>query len=118
GVAIHRQSNFEMIADADALPRSPVLSMAQTPDGGIWVGTRGAGLFRLLHGQTLSVTEGLPDLKVNCLLPDVNGNFWVGTDSGVVRWDGTRLTAAGIPASFQGLQVLALLKDRDGNIGP
>jgi len=116
GVAIHRQSNFEMIADADALPRSPVLSMAQTPDGGIWVGTRGAGLFRLLHGQTLSVTEGLPDLKVNCLLPDVNGNFWVGTDSGVVRWDGTRLTAAGIPASFQGLQVLALLKDRDGNI--
>jgi signal transduction histidine kinase/ligand-binding sensor domain-containing protein len=116
GVAIRRRSDFEMVADADDLPRSPVLSVAQTPDGSIWVGTRGAGLFRLRHGETFSVTEGLPDLKVNCILPDGNGNFWVGTDSGVVRWNGSRLTAAVIPASFQNLQVLALVKDRDGNI--
>jgi ligand-binding sensor domain-containing protein len=116
GVAIHRPGKFEMVADADALPRSPVLSVAQTPDGSIWVGTRGSGLFRLRHGETVSITEGLPDPKVNCLLADVNGNLWVGTDSGVVRWDGSRLTAAGIPASFQSLQVLALVKDRDGNI--
>jgi ligand-binding sensor domain-containing protein/signal transduction histidine kinase len=116
GVAIVRQSKFEMVADADALPRSPVLSVAQTPDGSIWVGTRGAGLFRLRHGQTFPVTEGLPDLKVNCLLPDVDGSFWAGTDSGVVRWNGSKLTAAGIPPPFQNLQVLALVKDRDGNI--
>ena len=77
---------------------------------------RGAGLFRLRHGETFAITEGLPDPKVNCLLADVNGNLWAGTDNGVVRWTGSRLAAAGIPASFQNLQVLALVKDRDGNI--
>jgi len=116
GVIIHRQGRFEMVADASALPRSPVLSVAQTSDGSVWVGTRGTGLFRLRQGQTSSVTEGLPDPKVNCLLADVNGNLWVGTDNGIVRWNGNRLTAAGIPASFKHLQVLALVKDRDANI--
>src|SRR5580700_9595280 len=45
GVIIHRSGRFEMIADASGLPRSPVLSVAQTSDGSVWVGTRGAGLF-------------------------------------------------------------------------
>jgi len=116
GVIVRRQGRFEMIADANALPRSPVLSVAQTSDGSVWVGTRGAGLFRLRQGQTSSVTEGLPDPKVNCLLADVNGTLWAGTDDGIVRWNGNRLTGAGIPASFKHLQVLALVKDRDANI--
>jgi ligand-binding sensor domain-containing protein/signal transduction histidine kinase len=116
GVIIHRSGRFEMIADASGLPRSPVLSVAQTSDGSVWVGTRGAGLFRLRQGQTSSVTEGLPDQKVNCLLADVNGDLWVGTDHGVVRWNGNRLTTTGISASFERFQVLALVKDRDANI--
>src|SRR5438034_99583 len=93
--------------------RSPVLSVAQTPDGSVWLGTRGAGLFRVRQGQISSVAEGLPDPKVNCLLADVNGNLWVGTDNGIVRWNGTRLVAAGIPAFFKHLQVLTLVRDRD-----
>src|SRR5207244_3566279 len=97
GVIVYRQGRFEMVADASALPRSPVLSVAQTPDGSVWLGTRGAGLFRVRQGQISSVAEGLPDPKVNCLLADVNGNLWVGTDNGIVRWNGTRLVAAGIP---------------------
>jgi ligand-binding sensor domain-containing protein/signal transduction histidine kinase len=116
GVIIHRQGRFEMVADASALPRSPVLSVAQTSDGSVWVGTRGTGLFRLRQGQTSSVTEGLPDPKVNCLLADVNGILWVGTDDGIVRWIGSRLTRDGIPASFKHVQVLVLVKDRDANI--
>jgi len=116
GVIVYRQGRFEMVADASALPRSPVLSVAQTPDGSVWLGTRGAGLFRVRQGQISSVAEGLPDPKVNCLLADVNGNLWVGTDNGIVRWNGTRLVAAGIPAFFKHLQVLTLVRDRDANI--
>jgi ligand-binding sensor domain-containing protein/signal transduction histidine kinase len=116
GTMVYRRGRFEIVADASGLPRSPVLAVAQTPDGGIWAGTRGAGLFRLRQGQTSSVTENLPDPKVNCLLSLANGDLWVGTDNGIARWNGNRLTAAGIPASLRGLQVLAMVKDRDANI--
>ena len=68
GTMISRHGAFEMIVDVGALPRSPVLSVAQTADGSIWAGTRGAGLFRVREGHVSAVTENLPDLKVNCLV--------------------------------------------------
>ena len=50
GTTVYRRNKFEMISDASGLPRSPVLSIAQTSEGSIWLGTRGAGLFRLATG--------------------------------------------------------------------
>ena len=115
GAMVYRRGAFGTIADASALPRSPVLSVAQTSDGSIWAGTRGAGLFRFQEGRTSSVTENLPDPKVNCLVSGANGELWVGTDGGIVRWNGNKLTAAGMQ-SLNGIQVLAMARDRDGNI--
>lgn len=115
GTMTFREGAFEMVADARDLPRSPVLSIAQTPDGSIWSGTRGAGLFRDRLGRTELVSEGLRDLKVNALLTGANGDLWVGTDHGIARWNGSRLVAVG-PASLQELQILTMARDRDGNI--
>jgi ligand-binding sensor domain-containing protein/signal transduction histidine kinase len=106
---------FRRRATADELPRSPVISQAQTPNGDLWMGTRDAGLFRLTEGKILPV-RGLPDLKVDCLLQDGDGALWVGTDNGIVRWTGSQFTAPGIPASRNHFQALAMAKDRDGNI--
>jgi len=114
GVMAYRQGKFEMVADTRDLPRSPVLSIAQTPDGRIWSGTRDAGLSRAEHGHPVPILEGLPDLKVNSLLAGAEGDLWVATDSGIVRWNGKRLVAVG-PASVHQLQILALERDRDGN---
>jgi len=115
GVRAYRQGKFEMVADTPDLPRSLVLSIAQTPDGRIWSGTRDAGLSRAEHGHTVPISEGLPDLKVNSLLAGADGDLWVGTDSGLVRWNGKQLVAVG-PASLHQLQILSLARDRDGNI--
>lgn len=115
GTMTYRQGRFEMIAHSGALPRSPVLSIAQTPDGSIWTGTRGAGLFRHRDGQISSITGQLPDLKVNSLQPGAAGDLWVGTDSGIMRWNGAGLVAAG-PAPLNQIQVLAMQRDRDSNI--
>ena len=110
-----RGGNFERLAAANALPPSPVISIAQSHNGDVWMGTRDAGLFRDAGGKTLSIRNGLPDLKVNCLLPD-GGGLWVGTDDGLVRWNGSELTSAGIPASLRHFQALAMVGDRDGNV--
>jgi ligand-binding sensor domain-containing protein/signal transduction histidine kinase len=116
GTMAYHGGGLEMLADARELPRSPVLAIAQTADGSIWSGTRGAGLFRQKNGRTLLVADGLPDPKVNCLTVDPQrDSLWVGTDSGVVRWTGSRLKAVGPPAMRQ-MQILAMERDRDGNI--
>jgi ligand-binding sensor domain-containing protein/signal transduction histidine kinase len=107
---------FRRLATADELPRSPVISLAQTTNGDVWMGTRDAGLFRLSGGQTLPVRKGLPDLKVDYLLRDGDQDLWVGTDNGIVRWNGSQLTAVSTTGLRDHFQALAMARDRDGNI--
>jgi ligand-binding sensor domain-containing protein len=113
---LHRGNKFETLAATTGLSRSPVLAIAEMPNGDIWVGTRDAGLYRLHGGRIDAVTDGLPDLKVNCLLPTEHGELWVGTDRGIVRWNEAELTRSGVPPSLGDTQALALTRDRDANI--
>jgi len=112
----YRGGRFEVLGAASPLARSPVLSLAQTAEGDLWMGTRDAGLFRSAGKQTTAISKGLPDTKINCLLPDGKRNLWVGTDNGLVKWNGSVLTSVGIPASIKNFQALAMTRDRDGNI--
>lgn len=107
---------FEKLASAADLPPSPVISLAQTRNGEVWMGTRDAGLFRATGGRTQSIRKGLPDLKVNYLLSAGDAGLWAGTDDGIVRWNGGELTSAGIPKSLGHFQALAMVGDRDGNV--
>ncbi len=107
---------FRKLASASDLPRSPVLAVTQTPSGDIWMGTRDAGLFRISGDKTLPIRNGLPDLKINCLLPDGDRGLWVGTDGGIAHWNGTEFTAVAIPFSIRRFQALSLVQDRDGNL--
>jgi signal transduction histidine kinase/ligand-binding sensor domain-containing protein len=112
----YRGGRFEVLRAASPLARSPVLSLARTGEGDLWMGTRDAGLFRAAGKQTIAISKGLPDTKINCLLPDGDHDLWVGTDNGLVRWNGSELTSVGIPAALNNFQALAMARDRDGNI--
>jgi ligand-binding sensor domain-containing protein/signal transduction histidine kinase len=111
-----RGNRFETLAAPANFSRSAVLALAQTADGDLWVATRDAGLFRLRNGNVSAITEGLPDLKVNALVPVGQNQLWVATDAGIVRWDGTKLTKAGVPSALDGVQSLAMTVDRDSNL--
>ncbi len=113
---ILRGGKFETVAAPAGFSRSPVLALAQTPDGSIWVGTRDAGLFRLRGTETIAVTKDLPDPKVNAIVSAGKGELWIGTDAGIVRWNGEKLTKAGIPPALDGVQALSLAVDRDANL--
>lgn len=116
GALALRNGKFEVLHSGADLPRSPVLALAQTPEGNLWMGTRDAGLFRVSSGETSSIRKGLPDAKINCLLPDGSGDLWIGTDNGIIRWNGTELTSAGLPSGLDRFQALAMTRDRDGNL--
>jgi signal transduction histidine kinase/ligand-binding sensor domain-containing protein len=102
--------------DRLAAPTSLVMAMAQTEDGKIWLGTERRGFFYLQEGRVLSVSSGRVDTKINCFLPLQNSELLVGTDKGVMRWSGTKLTSEGVPAALLNLNVLSILRDRDSNI--
>jgi signal transduction histidine kinase len=93
-----------------------VISMAQTDDGKIWLATEHRGLFYLQQGHISSISNGRADRKIHCFLPLKNSELWVGTANGVLRWNGTELSSAGVPSSLLKFDVLSILRDRDSNI--
>ncbi len=116
GAVTYSGGKFEMLPAATFLPRSPVISLAQTSDGDIWMGTRDAGLFCMSGSKVFPITRGLPDPKINCLLAAADGELLVGTDDGAVRWNGTQLEPIALGHSKRRMQVLAIARDRDRNL--
>ncbi|MBV8068991.1 MAG: hypothetical protein JO270_03750, partial [Acidobacteriaceae bacterium] len=97
-------------------PTSMVISMAQTDDGRIWLGTEHRGLFYLQDGRVASASSGRDEMQINCLLALQKSELWVGTEKGLLRWDGRDLRSAATPATLHNLNVLSILRDRDSNI--
>jgi signal transduction histidine kinase len=117
GAVRFHDGRFETLVPAGAMGGSSfVVAIAETRTGEFWLGTRDAGLLRVENGRVSHVTEGLPDLKVNCLLPQEDGELWIGTDKGVVRWTGSGITRSGIPLPLQSLTALAMTRDRASNV--
>ena len=102
--------------DRLASPTSLVTSMAQTDDGKVWLATEHRGLFYLQQGRISGVPKGPADRKIHCFLPNKNSELWVGTENGILRWNGKVLSSEGLPSSLLNLDVLSILRDRDSNI--
>jgi len=105
GVATHRF----------AKPNTSVLAITETSDGIVWLGTPDKGLFYLKDGQIHDVAQSVEG-KINCLLPMENGELWIGTDKGVLRWTGAKITREGVPSKLWKVSALSAIRDRDGNI--
>jgi signal transduction histidine kinase/CheY-like chemotaxis protein/streptogramin lyase len=97
-----------------------VWAIAETPDGYLWFGSFGGGLYRLDRKQRLArylPVEGelssLPDENVLSLAVDARGVLWVGTTSGLARWTGAgfRREAEG---ALSGRLVSSLSPEADG----
>ena len=117
GAVAYRGGHFTSIAVPNELPSSSfVISMAECPNGDVWLGSRDGGLLRLQGGRASRVTKGLPDLKINALLAGSGGEVWIGTDHGVARWNGTEITTSGIPAGLRQTTALSMIRDRESNV--
>jgi signal transduction histidine kinase/ligand-binding sensor domain-containing protein len=66
-------------------------ALSADPDGTLWVGTRGAGLWQRRAGvwRIFTAADGLGSNRVSALLRDRGGHLWVatgGTDQGTLAW--------------------------------
>jgi len=97
-----------------------VLSLAETPDKKVLVGTYNQGLYIVDHNQLqvfMTTKDGLPSNEIRSILVDSYKNLWLGTASGLVKKspDGTIEQfnkQSGLPANF----IMALAEDNHGTI--
>jgi len=99
-----------------AEPNSAVISVAETSDGRIWLGTADRGLFYLRDGHISAMKKLARNAKITSLLPLANGALWVGTDKGVFECNGVEISQAKVPSSLHRAHVLAMIRDRDSNL--
>src|SRR5215471_18628598 len=93
----------------EGFTKSPIVSIAQTPDGYLWLGTD-AGLFRFDGVKNVAwpaTDQPLPSNTILKLLVARDGTLWIATDKGLASWDGTKLTQY---PEFAGQWVFALLE--------
>jgi ligand-binding sensor domain-containing protein len=100
----------------DRVTGSAVVAITETSDGKIWRATADHGFSYLLDGRISQVQKATIGGISTCLLPLGNGDMWIGTDKGVLRWDGGKVTQLGIPLPLRRAQVHALVRSHDSSI--
>jgi ligand-binding sensor domain-containing protein/signal transduction histidine kinase len=89
-----------------SLATNEITALYQDTSERVWIGTREKGLWCLREG-TLSPVNSSRDFNgaaVTCIGGDVHGDLWVGTASGLTRFNGTNeslfTTADGLPSDL------------------
>ncbi len=111
----YRDGKFQSIVPSGEMD-GIAISIAETRDHRVWLGTRDIGLFRVNQGSLASVSRQLDGTGINALLAASNGALWIGTDAGVKLWDRDGLVDKVLPSFTNQPQILALAKDPKGNV--
>ena len=96
----------------DGFAKGSILSIAQTPDGYLWLGTA-FGLYRFDGVRNVlwqpPPDQHLPSSTITSLVASRDGTLWVGTWNGLSSWKNGKLTQY---AELAGLAIRALVEDR------
>jgi len=128
-VVCYDGTSFTRFTAEDGLPNNNVHVVGKDGKGRIWVGT-GGGVSSYdnvgrhpesadrtdLPFATLTTENGLIESTVNAFLEDSQGHLWLGTPSGVSRYDGLVFQNLYQQDGLVHPEVHDLLEDRHGNI--
>ena len=102
--------------DREGFARGAIYSIAQTPDGYLWLGTE-FGLLRFDGVRAVPwqppAGKQLPSNAVESLLVARDGTLWIGTWKGLVSWKDGKLKQY---PELAGLLIMALVEDRGGTV--
>ena len=100
----------------DGFTKGQITSIAQTPDGYLWLGTE-FGLLRFDGVRPVPwqppPDQRLPSSNVTSLLAARDGTLWIGTSKGLASWKSGKFTEY---AALAGQSIFSLLEDREGSV--
>ncbi|HEU4388030.1 MAG TPA: two-component regulator propeller domain-containing protein, partial [Blastocatellia bacterium] len=104
----------------DGLPEDFAQSVAQTPDGYVWIGTS-AGLVRFDGARFVVFSRenapALADDSIYCLLVSRDGTLWAGTEGGgLVRYKNGLFRSYGESDGLTNAFVRVIFEDKNGTI--
>jgi signal transduction histidine kinase/ligand-binding sensor domain-containing protein len=91
-----------------------ITSLLPAPDGSIWVGTDGNGIYHFENGQFhhLGKREGLLSDSIRTLFLDAEGALWIGTaDCGLSRWQNSSIANFTPHQGLPDYPILQILED-------
>lgn len=90
--------------------------LRQTPDGVLWIGTIGQGVFQYNKGKFTHITAPaqLPSNTVLNFFEDDEKNFWIGTQTGMLRLTRSAVTIIPFPTQNDA-DFGTIYQDRDGS---
>jgi len=106
------------VSTGDVFKGKMVTCIATGHDQSVWFGTSRDGLIRLLNGKATVYTErdGLTSNRINCLFEDREGCLWIGSNNGILKWNGERFTPFGKIDGLYDSNVMSIAEDREGNL--
>ena len=119
GAGLYRYLNsaWEHFDASSGLSNLFVWSVSVDAGGRVWAGTWGAGMF-VQAGDHFVIPAGLENLKdpMPAILQAPDGVTWIGTASGLVRWESGRVKRFGEPEGLKVPDVRAIARAPDGTI--
>jgi ligand-binding sensor domain-containing protein len=95
-----------------------ITSVCDGHDGALWVGTTGAGLFKVKDGRLTSYTvkDGLPNDSVAPRWEDREGNLWLATPKGLSVLSNGKFREISTAEGLSSDQIKSVYEDREGTI--
>lgn len=100
----------------DGFTKAEISSIAQTPDGYLWLGTE-SGLYRFdgIKNEVWHppLDQPLPSDDIFSLLATRDGTLWIGTANGLASWKDGKLTPH---PQLAGFYIFRILEDHEGTV--
>jgi ligand-binding sensor domain-containing protein len=119
GVIAHFQSGkFHTYTSREGLPSDYIESLYRDSEGVFWVGTRGHGLFRMIHDRFEKSSLDIPPTStITGFVEDADHSLWIASPSdGVFRLQNGRLQAFSVKNGLPSTRVYTLYRDHLGKI--
>ncbi len=99
-------------------PPAPPTSLHAQPEGGLWVGTDGAGAYRVDHERVEHLTsqDGPGDDRALGFVGARDGGLWIRSGRGLSRLKDGRLQRFTPAEGLVGENIRSLLEDREGSL--
>lgn len=119
-------NNLKFLPIQEGVSKKPISTILQDDQGFIWIGTRGAGLYRYdgVHFESYKQVWGdstsINSNQIFTLYLDRKHRLWVGTDAGLNLFNREQKTFENlnhIPTNDEGYSTISsILEDQDGNL--